>query len=177
MKHGAPALAALTALAVVMPLGVLVGCAGPPSPSVEQASPVPTPRLPVPSAAESALALGLTRTPSAAEVRGSFPIGRMDPFAPANDLSFLPGGRSPGSVSPADLGSGFRDLQVQGLVQVAGGQAVFVNYQGRSGEVLPGQEGGKNTSFLPPGWRLVAIDADHGQIELAHQGSRFIIEL
>lgn len=164
-------------LAAVVALSTLAGCSPPISPGVDQASPAPAPRLPVPSAAESALALGLTRTPTANQVRQSFPIGRNDPFAPANDGSLLPGGQGPANLSPADLGSSFRDLQVQGLVEAAGRQAVFISYQGQSGEVFPGQEGGKSTPFLPPGWRLVAIHARSGQIELANQAGRVIIEL
>lgn len=142
-----------------------------------QAPPPQAPRLPVPSAAQSALALGLTQTPSANQVRQSFPIGRLDPFAPANDVSLLPGGSRPAGLGPEELSSSFKDLQVQGLVQVSGRQAVFITYQGQSGEVFPGQEGGASTPFLPQGWRLVAINARAGQIELANQTGRVIIEL
>lgn len=160
---------------LVPALLLLAGCSGiggPPAAS--QAPPPPPPKLPAPTPAESALALGLTQTPSPLQVRQSFRIGRIDPFAAANDSSTLP--QASGNT-PEQINASLRELQVQGLVQVSGRQAVFVSFQGQSGEVFPGQVGGADTPFLPRGWRLLRIHANRGQIELANESVKAIIEL
>jgi hypothetical protein len=156
---------------------LLAGCGGiggPPAAS--DAPPPPLPKLPTPSAAESALALGLTQTPSPQQVRDSFRIGREDPFAAANDTSVLPQA-SGNNLTPEQINASLRELQVQGLVQVSGRQAVFVSFQGQSGEVFPGQVGGADTPFLPQGWRLLRIHTNRGQIELGNDSVKAIIEL
>ncbi len=163
---------------LVVALLLLAGCAGfggAPAARDEPPSP-PPPKLPAPSPAESALALGLTQTPSPEQVRQSFRIGRLDPFAAANDTSLLPQA-SGSAVSPEQISASLKELQVQGLVQVSGRQAVFVTFQGQSGEVFPGQVGGADTPFLPQGWRVLRIHASRGQIELANASATAIIEL
>lgn len=160
---------------LVPALLLLAGCSGiggPPAAS--EAPPPPPPKLPAPSPAQSALALGLTQTPSPQQVRDSFGIGRADPFAAPNDASILP--QASGNT-PEQINASLRDLEVQGLVQVSGRQAVFVSFQGQSGEVFPGQVGGADTPFLPEGWRLLRIHANRGQIELANDSVKAIIEL
>jgi hypothetical protein len=163
---------------LVVALLLLAGCAGfggAPAARDEPPSP-PPPKLPAPSPAESALALGLTQTLSPEQVRQSFRIGRLDPFAAANDTSLLPQA-SGSAVSPEQISASLKELQVQGLVQVSGRQAVFVTFQGQSGEVFPGQVGGADTPFLPQGWRVLRIHASRGQIELANASATAIIEL
>lgn len=154
-----------------------------PSTAPVPSSPVLSP-LPKPSADPSSFSLGLTRAPSSQQVRASFPAGRADPFAPDAEISLLPGpGDESGAVdepvvlTSAQIKEMIQDLQVMGVVQVAGRQAIFVTFRGVSGEVYPGQEGGKSTVFLPQGWRLVAIRVDQGRIELASNTIRAFIDI
>lgn len=165
-------------VATTATMWLLTGCSGGSAPDASADTPPPPPPLPAPSAAESALALGLTQTPSAEQVRQSFRIGRLDPFASANDAVPLAQAQSSATrLTPEQISASLRELQVQGIVQVSGRQAVFVTYQGQSGEVFPGQLGGADTPFLPQGWRLLRIHANRGQIELANQAVKAIIEL
>lgn len=133
-------------------------------------------RLSPVNAAASALALGLTQTLEPQQVIESFPIGRADPFAPIPAPVGL-NGSVPNVLSPEEIRQMLGSFEVMGLVKVAGRQAIFVQYQGQSGEVYPGDVGGQSNLFLPEGWKLVAIDTSQGRIALAKQQLQVFIDI
>jgi len=156
----------------------IYGCESHDSASLSALSPIPSlPRQqmpPSPRGNQLALADDLIQGLSSEQVIKSFPAGRPDPFSLDNASGSA---QKAGLLSTAEIKAMIKDFQVMGVMRVAGRQAVFVTFQGQSGEVYPGQVGGKSTPFLPPGWRLVAIRVDQGRIELASNNLKAFIDL
>ena len=93
----------------------------------------------------------------------SFPEGRLDPFGPIPAPLAAAQAQAP---TPAKIREMLGNFAVLGFIKASGQQAVFVQHEGKSGEVYLDQVGGQSTEFLPRGWRLVAIEASKGRIGL-----------
>ena len=93
------------------------------------------------------------------EVLASLPQGREDPFAPPAQV--LGGG-----VGQADAGA-ITGIALTGITSVGGVVRAFVTYDGRSGPVGAGDEGGAGVPWLPIGVRVEAVDVQRGQLVLA----------
>ena len=150
----------------------LQGCGNPEYVSEQALAPIAPPPseqpLAKPTAGGGPLGSGLIKAPSSEQVIESFPVGRDDPFLPVQEAVAL---------SQEQIKAKIKDLQVNGIVRVAGRIAIFVTFQGSSGEVYLGDVGGKSTVFLPSGWRLAAIHVDEGRIEITSQKLKAFIYL
>jgi len=116
----------------------------------------------------SSASAGLTEAPTAQQVIGSFPEGRQDPFAPIA-VPVAASAAQAQAPTPAKLREMLGDLALLGFIKASGRQAVFVQYQGTSGEVYLGQVGGQTTEFLPRGWKLAVIEGGKGRIGLSRE--------
>lgn len=88
-------------------------------------------------------------------------------------------GVTPGSVpaaSPARLGlpDGFR---ITGVLQSGGRTQAVVEYGGQSGNLRPGDRGGRSTDLLPKGWTVASIDVRRGHVTLENRGQRVTAEI
>ena len=159
-------------LLAAMLVGGLQGCGKPEYVSEQVLAPIAPPPseqpLAKPTAGGGPLGSGLIKAPSSEQVIESFPVGRDDPFLPVQEAVAL---------SQEQIKAKIKDLQVNGIVRVAGRIAIFVTFQGSSGEVYLGEVGGKSTVFLPSGWRLAAIHVDEGRIEITSQKLKAFIYL
>ena len=159
-------------LLTAMLVGGLQGCGKPEYVSEQVLAPIAPPpseqSLAKPTARGGPLSSGLINAPSSEQVIESFPVGRDDPFLPVQEAVAL---------SQEQIKAKIKDLQVNGIVRVAGRIAIFVTFQGSSGEVYLGDVGGKSTVFLPSGWRLAAIHVDEGRIEITSQKLKAFIYL
>ena len=97
------------------------------------------------------------------EVLGSLPRGRQDPFSPP-----------PRAVAEAAADEQERDnsgdVQLMGVSAANGIVRAFVSFNGQSGPVATGDEGGPGTPWLPDGLAVAAIDVQRGQLVLARDG-------
>ena len=93
------------------------------------------------------------------EVLAALPQGRDDPFAP-------PGQALGGGDGQADAGV-ISGIALTGITSVGGVVRAFVTYDGRSGPVGVGDEGGAGVPWLPIGVRVEAVDVQRGQLVLA----------
>ena len=94
------------------------------------------------------------------EVLAALPQGREDPFAP-------PAQALGGGDGQADAGA-ITGIALTGITSVGGVVRAFVTYDGRSGPVGAGDEGGAGgVPWLPIGVRVEAVDVQRGQLVLA----------
>ena len=94
------------------------------------------------------------------EVLAALPQGREDPFAP-------PAQALGGGDGQADAGA-ITGIALTGISSVGGVVRAFVTYDGRSGPVGAGDEGGAGgVPWLPIGVRVEAVDVQRGQLVLA----------
>ncbi|MCP9925081.1 hypothetical protein KBY79_07620 [Synechococcus lacustris C3-12m-Tous] len=126
-----------------------------PLPHLPQA-PVPDPRF--------------TALPKTAEVLAALPSGRIDPFAPpALAIDKSKNGKAP--LKPPSL-------QFTGVALTnRGGPQAFVAFNSESGAVSPGDQGGAAIPWLPPGWRVISINVQQGQLVLGNGPQRFPFQL
>ena len=93
------------------------------------------------------------------EVLAALPQGREDPFAPpAQALGGVDGQADAGAIT---------GIALTGITSVGGVVRAFVTYDGRSGPVGAGDEGGAGVPWLPIGVRVEAVDVQRGQLVLA----------
>ena len=71
---------------------------------------------------------------------------------------------------PPPLPEGFR---FQGVLRSAGAGEALVQFGADSGALRVGDRGGRNTTLLPPGWSVAAIDVERGRL-LLRQGQHTI---
>ena len=93
------------------------------------------------------------------EVLAALPQGRDDPFAPPAQV--LGGGDA-----QANAGT-ITGIALTGISSVGGVVRAFVTYDGRSGPVSAGDQGGAGVPWLPIGVRVEAVDVQRGQLVLA----------
>ena len=94
-----------------------------------------------------------TALPKTAEVLAALPSGRIDPFAPP-------------ALAIDKSKNGKR-----------GGPQAFVAFNSESGAVSPGDQGGAAIPWLPPGWRVISINVQQGQLVLGNGPQRFPFQL
>lgn len=123
----------------------------------------PLPQAPVPDPRFTAL-------PKTAEVLAALPSGRIDPFAPpALAIDKSKNGKAP--LKPPSL-------QFTGVALTnRGGPQAFVAFNSESGAVSPGDQGGAAIPWLPPGWRVISINVQQGQLVLGNGPQRFPFQL
>ena len=159
-------------------LAALASCGGPspPSPEAQVLPPAaPTPAAPpAASPPSSTITSGFTPLPTPQQVLATTPERRIDPFAPlsrpASPQSQGRPGATPPLEGPLTLPPGF---QFNGVVSVGGLPQALVTYGPQSGSLSPGDQGGRSTPLLPPGWSVASIDAGSGRL-LLRQGKRTI---
>lgn len=88
-------------------------------------------------------------------------------------------GATPGTVpasSPVRLGlpDGFR---ITGVLQSGGRTQAVVEYGGQSGNLRPGDRGGRSTDLLPKGWSVASIDVRRAHVTLENRGQRVTVQL
>ena len=143
---------------------MLVGCGAqtPPQASTPPAAEVKTENadsLPEPTADPQLIPLYRP-----AEVLGSLPRGRQDPFAPPRQA--LVAAKEEASESE---GEGVPELM--GVSSVGGVAQAFVSYGGHSGPVAPGDVGDPDRlPWLPTGVGVAAVDVQRGQLLLERDG-------
>ncbi len=99
-----------------------------------------------------------------AEVLGSLPRGRQDPFAPPPQALVA----AQDDLAESD-GDGAPELM--GVSSVAGVAQAFVRYGSHSGPVAPGDVGDPDRlPWLPTGVGVAAIDVQRGQLLLERDG-------
>ena len=104
------------------------------------------------------------------EVLAALPQGREDPFAP-------PAQALGGGDAQVDAGA-ITGIALTGISSVGGIVRAFVTYDGRSGPVGAGDEGGAGVPWLPIGVRVEAVDVQRGQLVLAvREGDPWRIQL
>ena len=104
------------------------------------------------------------------EVLAALPQGRDDPFAPP--------GQALGGVDAQPDAGVITGIALTGISSVAGEVRAFVTYDGRSGPVAEGDEGGAGVPWLPIGVRVEAVDVQRGQLVLAFgEGDPWRIQL
>ncbi|MCP9809929.1 hypothetical protein KBY58_10835 [Cyanobium sp. HWJ4-Hawea] len=152
----------------VIPALLLAGCssfAGPHANSPSSLPPAPVALGPRP-ASQGHLA-GLKALPTPAQVEASVPIGRRDPFAP-----IAASGRQ--ANAQAALPAGFR---FSGVVRSGGQVQALVQFGNLSGTLSAGQQGGRSTDLLPPGWKVARVDGQRGRLLLLNGGQSVVAEL
>ena len=98
-----------------------------------------------------------------AEVLGSLPRGRQDPFAPPPQALVA----AQDDASDSD-GDGVPELM--GVSSVGGVAQAFVSYGSHSGPVALGDQGGPGLPWLPAGVSVAAVDVQRGQLLLERDG-------
>ena len=143
---------------------MLVGCGAqtPPQASTPPAAEVKTENadsLPEPTADPQLIPLYRP-----AEVLGSLPRGRQDPFAPPPQALVA----AQDDASDSD-GDGVPKLM--GVSSVGGLAQAFVSYDSHSGPVAPGDVGDPDRlPWLPTGVGVAAVDVQRGQLLLERDG-------
>ena len=99
-----------------------------------------------------------------AEVLGSLPRGRQDPFAPPPEALV--------AAADTDSDGGDEDgaVQLTGVSSTGGVVRAFVSYGGHSGPVALGDQGGPGLPWLPAGVSVAAVDVQRGQLLLERDG-------
>ena len=143
---------------------MLVGCGAqtPPQASTPPAAEVKaenTDSLPEPTADPRLIPLYRP-----AEVLGSLPRGRQDPFAPPPEALV--------AAADTDSDGGDEDgaVQLTGVSSTGGVVRAFVSYGGHSGPVALGDQGGPGLPWLPAGVSVAAVDVQRGQLLLERDG-------
>ena len=116
---------------------------------------------------------GLQALPSIQQVIDSFPVGRVDPFAPLPQQSLSRSTSEQAAkelaenLDPNNSKSEFSTLTITGASKAGGAASVaFISFLGNTGNVVVGDQGGKTTDLLPSGWRVSKIDVANGKITL-----------
>ncbi|WP_259720789.1 hypothetical protein [Synechococcus sp. CS-1328] len=125
---------------------------------------------------------GLTPLPKPQEVVASMAVGRLDPFsspllsASGKLPSGLPG--APGTQvqvrPPLSLPEAFR---FNGVVASSGRPQALVQFGAVSGSLAQGDQGGRSTDLLPPGWSVQAVDVQQGRLVLRQADRTITAEL
>jgi hypothetical protein len=132
---------------------------------------------------------GFIRLPSDEEVVDSYPVGRLDPFAPVDKQNYLPpprfvyeqGAKSskPSGLSEEQVSEQTKEFIVTGVVKAAGHVSALVSNAGNSGSVRVGDQGGKpgtETQFLlPTGWKVVSISPATGSVTIEKMGTKLTL--
>lgn len=163
----------------------LIGC-GSPAPNAS----IPPPAAPIPSPAAAsdparpatppAPPVALTPLATPQQVVEAIPVGRPDPFAPAQSQGELgPTGQPTGQPARPKLPAGFR---LTGVIRTGGQSQAFVQIGDQSGPLCLGARGrcagpGADQPLLPPGWRVTGIDAVNGLLALSFGGFRQVVPL
>ena len=53
----------------------------------------------------------------------------------------------------------------------------FVSYNNETGAVVPGDLGGAGIPWLPPGWRVISVDVQQGQLMLGNGSQKLPFQL
>ncbi|MCX5929062.1 MAG: hypothetical protein NTY40_04845 [Synechococcus sp. LacPavin_0920_WC12_MAG_50_7] len=111
-----------------------------------------------------------TALPTPAAVIAALPKGRNDPFAPLAATTAPKGANPPKSLAkPA--------LQLTGVAMARGVPQAFVSYNNETGAVVPGDLGGAGIPWLPPGWRVISVDVQQGQLMLGNGSQKLPFQL
>ena len=120
----------------------------------------------------------LRKLPEKNSVALQFNESRADPFSPIE----MPLAQTPivlqASQNEEDGEGGvnlqeqLKDFKVTGLAGRTGKFYALIQYKGASGEASIGQEGGKTSPFLPDNWKIMAIDAQRGQMTMINTSTR-----
>jgi len=105
-------------------------------------------------------ATGLKPLPTAQQVQGAVPLGRVDPFSP---LTVAAGADQPAS-------GGFRLL---GVLTVGTQTRVLFTFGTNLGEICVGPRGNCSADHplvLPEGWSVLTIDDQNDCVQLAENG-------
>lgn len=176
---------ALPAVLLLASVG-LIGC-GSPAPNASSppaATPVPPPAAaasnPAKPATPPAPPVALTPLATPQQVVEAIPVGRPDPFAPAQSQPELgPTGKPTGQPARPKLPAGFR---LTGVIRTGGQSQAFVQIGDQSGPLCLGARGRcagplADQPLLPPGWRVTGIDAVNGLLALSFGGFRQVVPL
>ena len=99
-----------------------------------------------------------------AEVLGSLPRGRQDPFAPPPEALAAAQAESDGSGGDAAVA-------LMGVSSVGGVAQAFVSYGSHSGPVAPGDVGSPDgLPWLPTGVKVAGVDVQRGRLLLERDG-------
>ena len=101
-----------------------------------------------------------------AEVLAALPQGRQDPFSPPVQAIEL-------SEDSADQFVAF-EVALTGVSLVKGVARAFISFNGRSGSVAVGDEGGPGLPWLPAGVRVETVDVQRGELVLALADGAFL---
>jgi len=144
-------------LSVLALLPALTACASTSGPeTISLPPPAPKPATAAkPAAAEPTPAPGFTPLPTPQQVVSEVGVGRVDPFAPLPPAT--------GEAAPV-LPEG---LRFSGVILASGRAQALVQFQGNTGSLVVGDQGGRTTDLLPPAWRVAAVDVAQGRLILA----------
>ncbi|CAK6689803.1 hypothetical protein IFHNHDMJ_00681 [Synechococcus sp. CBW1107] len=123
---------------------------------------------------------GLTPLLKPQAVVASMVVGRLDPFSSpllsANGqlISGLPGAPGTEVRPPLLLPEAFR---FNGVVASSGRPKALVQFESVSGSLAPGDQGGRSTDLLPPGWSVQAVDVQQGRLVLRQADRTITAEL
>jgi len=171
---------------VLLALVGLIGCASPapnastPPPAAPASAPAAAASNPAKPATPPAPPVALTPLATPQQVVEAIPVGRPDPFAPAQAQAELgPTGKPTGQPARPKLPSGFR---LTGVIRTGGQSQAFVQIGDQSGSLCLGARGRcagplADQPLLPPGWRVTGIDAVNGLLALSFGGFRQVIPL
>jgi hypothetical protein len=153
-----------------------------PEAELQDLPPPPAPAPSEPGAAAAAVG-GFTPLPTTNQVLAANPIGRSDPFASDRPV---PPPRPPAATATAGGGGATApaqpprpvplqlppDFLFSGVIRVGASPQAMVQYPCgpngpcNSGSVGVGEQGGRNTDLLPPGWVVSSIDVNRGRLVL-----------
>lgn len=105
-------------------------------------------------------ATGLKPLPTAQQVQGAVPLGRVDPFSPLTVAA--------GADQPASGGS-----RLLGVLTVGTQTRVLFTFGTNLGEICVGPRGhcsADHPLVLPEGWSVLTIDDQNGCVQLAENG-------
>ena len=129
-----------------------------PPPAKPTASPAVSPTASVAAQDPAKPSPAFTPLPTPQQVVAALPAGRPDPFAPIPP----PPGKAAGST-PLRVPEG---LRFNGVVLASGRPKALVQFQGNTGSVSVGDQGGRSTDLLPTAWSVAAVDVAQGRLIL-----------
>lgn len=119
---------------------------------------------------------GLQALPTPNQVLAAVAIGRRDPFGAISSGAATSGVVASGVVASGAVASGAvapaakpglpAGFSFTGVLRSGGQVQALVQFGKLSGTLSIGQQGGRSTDLLPPGWRVERVDGQLGRLVL-----------